>query len=160
MKKNRILTIVWGLLALGVLAFIFSNSLRNGEESMNQSSFFVTLFQTIFDPNKNMPIDDVTYVVRKLAHFSEFFGLGLTASMFFYHLGKETNKRNYILPHFVCLLSAATDEFIQNFTGRTSSGVDVMIDFSGSALAITIVIIAILLIEKSMAKKQNPSKLQ
>ena len=160
MKKNRILTIIYGALALAVLLFIFSNSLRNGEESMNQSSFFVTIFQAIFDPNKNMPLDDVTYIVRKLAHFTEFFILGLTTTMFLYHLGKEINKRNYILPFFICLLSASIDEFIQNFTGRTSSGVDVIIDFSGSSLAIAIIIITVLLIEKSLAKKQNNANLQ
>lgn len=160
MKKNRILTIIWGILFLTVLAFIITNSLKNGEESLDQSSVFVEVFQSTFDPGGTLTKEEATLIVRKDAHFTEFFGLGITAAMFFFHLGKEIDKRNYVLPFFVCLFVASTDEFIQNFTGRTSSGVDVMIDFAGSALAIIIVMVIIFVIEKNLEKKKNKQDLQ
>lgn len=155
MKKNRILTIVWGVLALLVLTFIFTNSLRNGDESMNQSSFFVDVFQKIFDPNNNLTLDQATTIVRKAAHFTEFFVLGITVTLFLFHLGKEINRHSNVLPFFVCLLSASIDEFIQNFTGRTSSGVDVIIDFAGSSIAIGLIMLAIYLVLKSAKNKQQ-----
>lgn len=155
MKKNRILTIIWGILMLAALVFIFTNSLKNGEESAEQSSVFVEVFQSTFDPDHTLTTEQATTIVRKDAHFTEFFVLGLTTSMFLYHLGKEINKRSIVLPFFLCLLAASTDEFIQNFTGRTSSGLDVMIDFAGSALAIGITLLVIFLVERSIKKKQN-----
>ena len=155
MKKNRILTIIWGVLALLVLTFIFTNSLRNGDESMSQSSFFVDVFQKIFDPNNNLTLDQATTIVRKAAHFTEFFVLGITVTMFLFHLGKEINKHSIILPFFICLLSASIDEFIQNFTGRTSSGVDVIIDFAGSSIAIGLIMLAIYLILRSIKTEEQ-----
>lgn len=143
-KRNLINLIVWGILSLFILLFIFSNSLRNGPESMEQSSWFVKTFQAIFDPNHNLDIDTATLIVRKAAHFSEFFALGFSIRMTCVYISRLINRDIWIIPFIFCFLMASTDEFIQSFTGRTSAFGDVMIDFSGSSLAILIITVVII----------------
>lgn len=156
-KLNIIHLIVWGVIALGILVFIFSNSLKDGPESMKQSNVIVEIVEAIVDPNHELEEGLVSTVVRKAAHFTEFFMLGLSLRMMFIYVTRLTKKEIWVLPFFLCLLSAVTDEFIQSFTGRTSAVGDVLIDFSGSSLAILIVT-AIMLIAKAKTKKIEETK--
>ena len=156
-KKNVILTAVWGILSLAVLGFIFSNSVRNGEESALQSQWYVDIFISIFDPMQSLEYDVWVTIVRKLAHFTEFFALGLCIKFFIGHVCTAIEKSCLLLPFFITLLCAVSDEFIQSFTGRTSSARDVLIDFAGS---ITGILIAALLMKigKNKTKYVNIQK--
>ena len=138
-RKNTILTVIWGLITLGILCFIFSNSLKNGEESAEQSSWFVDVFRAIFDPQHNLEDGVAITIVRKLAHFTEFAALGFSLSALLFVIDRPSVKNAVILPVFCCLLAATTDEFIQSFTGRTSTARDVFIDFAGAVVGILLV---------------------
>ena len=70
--------------------------------------------------------------VRKIAHFVEFFLLGICVESYF--LGRYSRgalAARYAIGGFV----AAADETVQIFTGRGASVLDVLLDFSGFVTA-------------------------
>lgn len=71
-------------------------------------------------------------VFRKMAHFSEYFILGI---LMYINIKEYYKKPNiYILCIILCFLYAASDEIHQLFiSGRYGSFIDVLIDTSGSA---------------------------
>lgn len=72
-----------------------------------------------------MTFDEVTMgdIVRKMAHFAEFFVLAVGLTVFI--------KKNISLIMFIGLFTAVADEFIQSRTSRTSKIDDVVLDFCG-----------------------------
>lgn len=114
------------------MAFIFSNSLQPPNES-NYRSRMIAEWLSNFPIFRNwMPEETFHRFVRKLAHFTEFGALGLCLGGFAFNLGEIKNKKYVSLPMLIALGTAVIDEFIQRFTGRTSSVKDVLIDFSGA----------------------------
>ncbi len=76
--------------------------------------------------------DRVTHnLVRKLAHFTEFFFLGCLIALL---LPMDWKRR--LLCCGLCLLAAFLDETIQVFSDRGDQVVDVWLDFSGAAVGI------------------------
>lgn len=115
--------------------FIFSNSLRNTEESFKVST---TVTQLI---NPGEPVSDsetdFSGLVRKSAHLVEFALLGIFTAFLMINI-KDSNKKTFIISElFYILLVAVTDEFIQSFTGRTSAVADVLLDFAGGIIGIS-----------------------
>lgn len=93
------------------------------------------------------------HVLRKLAHFTEFFILGVEICLLFILCGKFRLKGILV----VCLigfLDACLDETLQIFYERGASFIDVLIDFSGYLLAVFI----ILIIVKIVKCKKIPTK--
>lgn len=93
----------------------------------------------------------VEFFIRKTAHFSTYFLLGL-----FLFLGLKDRIRNIFLTGAVCWLAslgyAATDEFHQMLTGgRTPLFQDVMLDGAG---ALTAIVIAAIVITVKQYKKR------
>lgn len=132
-------------------SFIFYNSIQNGTSSSGASDFILRIINTAL---KNLKLDfDVTgHIVRKTAHFVEFFILGtfvmLTMTSF-------TNKgfKKISLPLFIGIFIPVIDEYIQVFSnGRTSSIKDVLLDFSGSLTGIVLVCILFYVIKR---KRKN-----
>lgn len=77
-------------------------------------------------------------ILRKNAHAFEYLVLAMivTAALFSFNI-KGKSALIYIM--FVCLFYAVTDEFHQVFVpGRTSSVNDVLIDFAGSLIGMSI----------------------
>ncbi len=105
-------------------------SLQGGESSTSQSGFIVNGVVWIFK-HLNLPTEgyNLAFWVRKTAHFTEYFILGL--------LGVKASYEN-AWKWFVWLLLCIPllDESIQFFTpGRVMSGMDMGIDASGYLLA-------------------------
>jgi len=129
------------VLTLLTTAYIFHNSLKDSEASHESSDKIVEVVEPVVKPiTEKLPGDKgLSFWVRKAAHFIEFFALGLCAMA----LGLALRARfgpsflGYVL--FYVLLTAVTDEFIQSFTGRTSSVKDVLIDLGGAVLGIALV---------------------
>lgn len=118
-----------------IIIFIFSNSLKNGIESSNSSNFVTDIVYKIFKGDYNT----LSYIVRKLAHFTEFFILGI-----FSYIGYKYYSLIFVVA------TAFLDELIQLFVeGRTSSIIDVLIDTSGGVLGIGLVILIIKIYNKS-----------
>lgn len=134
-RRNAAIWIFF-LFVLVTLAFIFRNSLQNGEQSNAWSSRIAALLQQIFDPGGRLTEVEFHKLIRKLAHFSEFCLLGCSLCWLIGELPDALRRLSVCNPLFLTLACAVTDEFIQSFTGRTSSVRDVLIDFAGALLGI------------------------
>lgn len=124
MKKtiNIILTITW-------MAFIFIMSSFNSTESSNQSNFIVNFIVDIFNINN---IELLSLIIRKLAHFTEYFILGILV----YNMIHSYNKKSYIAI-IICILYAISDEIHQSFVpGRSCQILDMTIDSLGAIAGI------------------------
>lgn len=117
-------------LSIIILILVFSNSLLNAEVSSNQSGFIVSLVQSVLGwLNLSIEVKSLSWMIRKLAHFLEFFALGYTMSKGW---GLKTFF-NVIL----ILLVATLDESIQLFSdGRAFSIVDIGIDLLGGTFGL------------------------
>ena len=122
------------LLWIGVI-FFFSS----GQGASTRTSLIIRpLLEFLFPGALPTTIDFYHGIIRKLAHLTEYAVLGFLASRAFFR-----SHANFLHKHFwwmailVVLLVASSDEFNQSFNpDRTSSPVDVLIDFSGGAAAV------------------------
>ena len=127
------------LLCVAVIVFIFSNSLEDGKESHISSGRFVRLLKPILDPHDRISPTDFSYFVRKLAHFTEFFWLGMTLCGVIRGAYRPGVVGVASMSHppiasaaLLSLMTAVVDELIQSYTERTSSVRDVILDFCGA----------------------------
>jgi len=77
-STNTLSIFIFISLTILVTAFIFSNSLKNGEESNTQSEPIVEAVEKVLDPKDEIPTKTFNYIVRKAAHIAEFAVLGMT----------------------------------------------------------------------------------
>ena len=90
-------------------------------------------------------IEYLNYIVRKIAHMSEYFILALLVLNVIYQFKEKIDYKYYIMAISFCVVYATTDEFHQTFvTGRTGQFSDVLIDTLGASIACLFV----MLIEK------------
>lgn len=160
-KHNIIVKAVPLLMTVLCAVAIFMLSTQNGNESVDLSrSFLKHLIAFI----RNIPVDEVTrseiakygFIIRKIAHFMEFFALGIfscwTSWAFF--------RKKYIIISFVfCVIYASSDEIHQLFSdGRGPAIRDVCIDSAGAATGILLAALIIRYICKIYAKKKYKNK--
>lgn len=138
LKKEKIISLCFALLFCIWTIVIFSNSMKNGEQSSQMSDGPVRGLLSVAE-KLNLPFSNgqITVFVRKSAHIAEFFLLGGLAALcacFF-------RKRHSIsAPALLSLLAALIDELIQFYVpGRSSEVRDVLIDFGGIAVGVIVV---------------------
>lgn len=143
MKKR---SIICAFIFAVITVFIFKNSAKSALESSEQSGFFVDFvinnISFIFKST-----DMATTIIRKLAHFTEFFiqGAALCGCIF-----SEKFNKNFIYVLFTGLLTACIDEYIQLFfEGRGSQVSDIFIDFSGTLLSVLVFMLLWYFIKKA-----------
>lgn len=137
------------------IAFIFSRSMKVAGQSSGESGGLIELINRIclslfgFEI-KNIPIAET--VIRKLAHFIEFFSLGLVVYYFRFAFAKKAN--GYIVHGILCGLSVAlTDETIQYFySGRSPQVSDVWVDFGGFLVGYLLIFAVFALVERKLKK--------
>jgi VanZ family protein len=131
------LTVIWM-----VVIFWFSNQ-KAPQSTGNSQSFIrktIVIVYKLFNPNASQDkIDSIVekydVPVRKLAHFTEYFILGV---LVFFTLNSYGIKNAYIMAA-ICALYAGSDEFHQLFVeGRDGNIIDFLIDSAGSILAIVL----------------------
>ena len=122
----------------------------SGIDSNKKSGVIVDLIRPIIDPDGNMATYEIQYIVRKTAHFLEFFILGASLTVISFIIEKKFLSPWIFMPMFFTLAAAVADEFVQSFTGRTSLVSDIVIDFSGgfSGILLITIIYTITNIEK------------
>ena len=135
---------LFGTLVVLVIAFIWSNSLKTGEESGAQSGAVTQFLLSILDPKGRIPEESFHHFVRKAAHFLEFALLGAVTSFLFGAIRQQTGRVFYSMPVLLVLLVAVLDEYIQFFSGRGSAVTDAVLDFCGGLTGLGLLLLAAL----------------
>lgn len=136
------LTLIW-------MVIIFMYSHRPGPESKQDSYKFGMIFCRVFiinyeemSPDEQMELAyKMDHPVRKLAHFTEYFILGV-----FLFGAVDSKKRRIVmrwfLPWLIATLYAVSDEVHQFFIpGRNCNAWDVFIDSAGACVGVIICIL-------------------
>ncbi len=138
MIKKTILTtitIIWM-----IIIFLFSNQSASISSNNSHSIIKNTIVRVYKLFNSNPSEEEISniikkydYPIRKLAHFLEYFILGLLI-----FLTLKTYKINNIyIMILICFIYACTDEFHQLFIiGRSGNFKDILLDSTGSICSI------------------------
>lgn len=140
MKK----TILWPALALFWGLFIFSQSLNDGDTSGAMSGS-ITAFLLQF-----LPIGEelLHTLIRKGAHFAEYFILGVLTAKAFRAYGLFPRKWDFSVL-FVGCFWAVLDEFLQTFVPERAGMVaDVLLDSAGVLCGAALVLLMVCLKKK------------
>ena len=129
MKKIRyfIPAIIW-------MIFIFIMSHTNGNDSSNQSNFIAQIILRFI----NVDLNILTFIIRKIAHMSEYAILFL---LIYYGLHKAIKYQyKLLISLIISILYACSDEFHQIFiSGRSGQFKDVIIDTTGMIIMLSII---------------------
>ncbi|NLC96808.1 MAG: VanZ family protein [Erysipelotrichaceae bacterium] len=137
---------IW-LIVIIYIGFIFSNSLQSGEisgaTSMKLAKIIVNYAEKL---NISMSLTLFHSLLRKLAHFIEFFGLGLLVGI---AIATCPLFKSRILNFVIFLLAVPfTDEFIQRYVpDRVSTYKDMIIDATGMLLGGFFIYVSYLIIK-------------
>lgn len=143
-KKRMTLCIC---LLIVCLAFIWGNSLTNGEDSGNLSGGVMAWINTFLRLD-SAGADMLHWLIRKGAHFTEFACLGLLLTWLFGMMG-EKKGHLFCMPLLFGMMAACADETIQVFTpDRGPSPIDIWIDTCGVAAGITLLLIGYYYVRK------------
>lgn len=141
-KKRKAFGFV--ILCICITIFIFYNSLHDLYSSKEQSKVVSEAIQAIIDSNQTISDESFHFIVRKAAHMIEFALLGVFCTGCVFLLSDSNRQRSIhslFEPLFIVLFVAVIDEFIQSFLDRTSSVSDILLDFLGGIIGITVVYI-------------------
>ena len=142
MKIKRImyttLLIIWML-----VIFLFSNQNGNNSESTSNkvANFIIDVVEVITnkeisDDDRNSFVEDSRFIIRKTAHFTIYFVLGVLTCLTL--TSYQINNR-IVFSIIFCLLYACSDEIHQMFSdGRTFKLLDILIDTVGASIGILI----------------------
>lgn len=139
---------------------IFNFSNQNGQASSGLSNKVIIKLveiiknKTISNEEKEYFISKYKFIVRKAAHFSAYFILGILTTILLVDLNGAT-KKIFIYLLFFNFLYACTDELHQRFiSGRNGNFIDVLIDTSGALFAIIIIYIFNFVKKRHLTTKQ------
>ena len=142
-RKLNIRQIIFVVLSVLCMTVIFIFSADNAEDSSEKSGrivkavvkIFVSDFDEMDNEKQEEILGNVSFFVRKAAHFSIFMTLGFCVSGIF---GKiKLLSQNTPITLLFCFLYACSDEFHQSFSpGRAPQVRDVLIDTSGALTGI------------------------
>lgn len=139
MKKLKyfIPAIIW-------MIFIFIMSHTNGTNSSDQSNFIAQIILKVI----NIDYSTLTFLIRKMAHMSEY---ALLLFFIYYGFKKSTTyKYTLLLSLLITFLYACSDEFHQLFIpGRSGQLKDVLIDTIGGLFMLFVIYLW-------QRKKSNP----
>ena len=149
LKQNPKL-LKWTILSIVWIMIIFSFSLQNGDESGKLSGGIVAWVVDLLFPEDFAHVELVHFLIRKAAHFTEYFILGVLLSM----TVREANwTRPLLKPWILGTLVACCDETIQLFSeGRAGMITDVMLDSSGVLTGCVIMTFLVLYLEKKRTR--------
>ncbi len=144
--RNRVRNVVFFITTVLILAFIWGNSMYSKQESAAESESVTTLLFDFFAGI--VGAENVTdHLVRKIAHFVEFFAFGVSLEMLYAGLPMQTRRRIFSTAG-ASLLVALIDETIQIFSERGSMVADVWLDFSGALTGTLLLALALFCVQK------------
>lgn len=136
---------IFAVLLLAWLMMIFAMSAQPAQQSSQLSGGLVSKIISVLYPNlselsqsaQTSIIHNTTLVVRKAAHFFEYFVLGVLAILTANTFNKYKFFNRAVLATAFCVLYAISDEIHQHFVpGRACRFIDILIDSSGIIAAI------------------------
>lgn len=163
--QRKIASVLLVLSLASIMLFIFVRSSKDAAESSGESGRIVHAVKTVIvkidkelenlDENEELALSDsISFIVRKLAHFSIFALLGANACALMYSLAPK--RPLFIYPVLFSAFYAFTDELHQYFVpGRSMELRDMLIDTAGAALGAAVIAIAYRLYKKSKRGKEN-----
>ena len=126
--KEKIFKLSLLALIAATLLFIFIQSMLPPEKSSAESDTVGEIIGEIIPPDTK-PGAFIQINLRKIAHFTEFFLLGIEIALY---VSLFMKRRVFVaLSYPAVLISALFDESIQMFSGRGPAIFDVWIDFFG-----------------------------
>lgn len=137
-QKRKIKIIAWVLVLLwmGLIFYLSHQPATKSSELSSGIVDMVVLAMGKMIPFGAMNLETLHYIIRKGAHFTAYFILGLLVINALKLNGLRSFKL-IILTLIICVLYAASDEFHQVFIpGRSGEIKDVLIDSSGSTFGI------------------------
>lgn len=154
---KRFVNILLAVLICLNLAFIWGNSLLDGQKSNEVSDKVVEVVQrvveTIAKPREqSQPVSvgiDLSFLVRKAAHMTEFCLLAVLLTL----ITRGRGRVRCPLILFAGMSAALIDETIQLFTGRSSMVADVWIDLIGFTVGLTVTVILQAIIKRARSKR-------
>ena len=160
--NRRQIGIILNIIAIVlVLGFIFGNSLLDKQESSEVSSNVLEALEPVIEPVAEMlteePVteDFMHYLVRKLAHFTEFAVLGCFSALLLLQLCGTWRTQSFGYLLFGPLFTAVADEFLQSFMERGPDVRDVVLDFSGAVTGILVTLLLFSLIRFVIQQKKS-----
>ena len=146
--KHRYRLWLWSASVLGVICFIFANSLTPAEVSAEESRSFLDAILALFP--------DITHhVVRKLAHVAEYALLGVHFALAPVLLPIPSRLANLLALLFGAVI-ALLDEGIQYFVpGRGASLGDAVIDYVGYLMALFLAFAFFFILSVMRRRKKN-----
>lgn len=153
-KDNKILKVFMIILTAGYIVFILSNSLKPASVSGANSQSIVDVINSFFKI-LNLNIVLTNHIIRKTAHFAEFFLLGIITTSAF-RVFTKTPYKNIFTILFIGLATAVSDETVQIFVdGRGSQVSDVLLDFSGVLAGTLIALLFYIVMARHKKKKEE-----
>lgn len=163
--NKSIKRIIFGILIIINCAIIFKFSSQNSEKSTQTSGFVVNIVVNIISNiNKNAKeenlTDNVTFIVRKCAHFSIYTLLGIWLMNFSNTFKNMSTKKKILICILFGILYASSDEFHQSFvSGRSPEIRDVCIDTCGVLFGnILVILVGRIMLAYKNAKVLSKSK--
>lgn len=140
MKKFKKIFSVFYLISWFIIIFLFSHTPSDASDEQSKkivNQIIGTTNQTIEQPanspkeefendkpieqnEENMQFEYLNYLVRKIAHISEYFILALLVLNVIYNFKAELKLKYYIITILSCFAYAITDEVHQIFVPRES----------------------------------------
>lgn len=116
------------------MIFIFIMSHTNGNDSSNQSNYIAKIILEFI----NIDYDTLTFIIRKIAHMSEY---AILLLFIYYGIHKTiVYKYNLLISFLISFIYACSDEIHQLFiSGRSGQLIDVLIDTSGALIMLSII---------------------
>lgn len=161
--KNRKLGILLIIVIVFFIGVIISFSLQPAQESAETSSrvtrfiarHFVRGFNEMKPLKKMEIISSMDNLVRKCAHFTEYTLLGILLLLFFRNLNAVRRPLYVTVPAGIAV--AAADEFLVQFfiPGRSPEWRDVLIDTAGIVTGAVLILLVILIVKKTRARKRK-----
>lgn len=162
-KTRKVLTIILIVLICLTIGFIWSNSMKDKSQSSDQSD---GVYNQIVEISTNVLGEKTTeniftvvtrLVFRKIAHFTEFFLLGLEFALL-YDCIKRIKKLAIVELLSFGLIVASIDEIIQIFSKRGPAVLDVLIDYMGYLTALGCVCFMFYIVLKIKTKRKQKAK--
>lgn len=136
MKKDKVVKLTLYFAVILWMAIIFSFSAQDGSASLESSDGVMYALLESFDSLLgSLPVERLSFYVRKCAHFFAYFVLGVLTSC---ALSQSLCTRRAVASSLgVCVFYAATDELHQYFVpGRACRLFDVGVDSLGALCGI------------------------